>query len=413
MSDRAAQPAAIRPPLQDRAQSSSAEPFVQSPAPEYRRARDGHEYTRVEFEHWYSLHRVDLMWDEATPTGAASRSDHQAFPGETTNAETETTTLHAETGGNTSAPADSAEQPVCSMRAESAEQPVHESAADIRARPLVPGHGGKSACKKQRELRTWCLAQHPVVYDVDLTKIWPWQDLLRSLAPALLESILDNSSVVSFTFRLLRHTADHNYLRVDPGEKHVFELRRADGVAMQMHFHKKGNMDAPTVIMPSVSRPSAPPDVLHSSAAQPASEHRPLLWSEFQNNLSRINDHRNKIGKNEMQMALAAIMTTYFDTDPGAVSITSGEAFDWRSWLTTTHWNREIVGSGIAMALAVRTAQHETPQLAFVRTDDSYVLFSPAARHPLETFPHWSRSPWSRLPTASASTAWMQLRVQP
>jgi len=308
---------------------------------------------------------------------------------------------------------DSAEQPVFSMHADSAEQPVQESVADIRARPFVPGHGGKSACKKQRELRTWCLAQHPVVYDVDLTNTWPWQDLLRSLAPALLESILDNSSVVSFAFRLLRHTADHNYLRVDSGERHVFELRRADGVAMQMHFHKQGNMDAPTVIMPSLSQPSAPPDALHSSAAQPASEHRPLLWTEFQDNLSRIIDPRNKIGKKEMQMALAAIMTTYFDTDPGAVSITSGETFDWLSWLTTTSWNREIIGSGIAMALAVRTAQHETPKLAFVRTDDSYVLFSPAARHPLETFRHWSRSPLSRLPTVSASTAWMQLRVQP
>ena len=74
--------------------------------------------------------------------------------------------------------------------------------------------------------------------------------------------------------------------------------------------------------------------------------------------------------------------------------------------------NREIIGEGIAMFFAIRVAQGETPKLAFVRPDDSYVLFAPSARQPLDICSDWSRFPGSRLPTASCGTTWMQLRVR-
>ena len=88
--------------------------------------------------------------------------------------------------------------------------PPGVSQADIEARPSRPGHGGKWACAKQRELRAWCLQQRPVVYDVDLTDIWPWQDLLKSMFGSMVSTLFEGHRATGFSFRLLKHQMDTN-----------------------------------------------------------------------------------------------------------------------------------------------------------------------------------------------------------
>jgi len=178
-------------------------------------------------------------------------------------------------------------------------------AADIRALPLRQRCGGKEACAKQRQLRSWCLSQHPVVYDVDLTNVWHWQSLLRSLPDSLMSSLLGNSSVASFVFRLLPHAPDTNYLARDPGERDVVELLRADDVAMHMHFHKDGKMDAPIQVWPSVFPGTGLPDVPQSG---------PMYRLQTPCTLDEICREQpyasGKIGKNQVQMTLIAIMSS-------------------------------------------------------------------------------------------------------
>ena len=172
----------------------------------------------------------------------------------------------------------SAEQPAPSQEdacagVATADVPAGVSQADIRARPFRIGFGGKEACRKQRELRTWCLDQLPVQYEYDLTNgDWSWQDVLRSHNEELLKGVLEGSSITSFSFRLLAHERDPNYIKIDSGERHVFELRRADGVAVRMHYHKNGSMDPPTVLPERRApvRPGCAPAAQEASAAQPA-----------------------------------------------------------------------------------------------------------------------------------------------
>jgi hypothetical protein len=244
------------------------------------------------------------------------------------------------------------------------------------------------------------------VYDVDLTNAWHWQSLLRSLPVSLMSSLLGDTSVASFAFRLLPHTPDTNYLARDSGARHVFELLRADDVAMHMHFHKDGKMDAPIQVWPSVFPGTGLQDVPQSGPMYRLQT--PCTFDE----ICREQPYASgKIGKNQVQMALIAIMSSSCGTAPGVVNLTSGSAFDWRSWLTNTPMNREIIGDGITLVFALRAAQDDPLKLAFVRVDASYALFCPVVRQPLEILQDWSHSPGSALPAASCGIPWMHLRV--
>ena len=66
--------------------------------------------------------------------------------------------------------------------------------------------------------------------------------------------------VVKFNFRLLQNVRDPNYIKIDSGERHVFEILSVDGTRWQLHYHKKGSMDKPAHIPPPSSMPNA---VLH------------------------------------------------------------------------------------------------------------------------------------------------------
>ena len=126
--------------------------------------------------------------------------------------------------------------------------PFFLSFTDLLSRRMSPGRGAKFANAEQRRLRTWCLLQQPRVHRVELTNsTWPWPDILRSMHQDVLQNMFVSASgdigISNFCFRLLQGVPDSNYVHKDSGERHVFELRRADGTRFHLHYHKNGSMD--------------------------------------------------------------------------------------------------------------------------------------------------------------------------
>ena len=405
---------------------------------EKRIACDGVAYTFIQFERWYPTSAASL-WADAKPEegaikhaspsgapfaqlespcsaaqpaqvgqswyGAAARTklEEQWHPrvsdtdargppaSEATEHASQNSVPRRDDGDSAAQPAPpqeaSAEQPAPSQEdafagVANAYVPAGVSQADIRARPFRIGFGGKEACRKQRELRTWCLDQLPVQYEYDLTNgDWSWQDVLRSHNEELLKEVLEGSSITSFSFRLLAHERDPNYIKKDSGERHVFELRRADGVAVQMHYHKNGKMDPPTVLRERRApvRPGCAPAAQEASAAQPApAQSSPTYELQPVATLADIKasptNRSVPMGKNEVHTALLAILSHCFGEDAGAVNITDGKALEWRTWLKNFTQNREVVGEGIKQVFALKPQPFQRPCLALVRADDSCAL---------------------------------------
>ena len=154
--------------------------------------------------------------------------------------------------------------------------------------PKQPGFGGKAACQKQRDLRQDCL-QNGMKF-VDLSNdAWPWKRVMKGLDATVAQELV-GPGVTAFSFRLLEHVRDHNYVRPgDTGERHVFELVRSDGILYHLHFHKKGDMDTPVksgasgniADMFRTGGASQPADPTQSGGAtQPAGQAYPLGKSE-------------------------------------------------------------------------------------------------------------------------------------
>ena len=104
------------------------------------------------------------------------------------------------------------------------------------------GVGGKLAWQKMQDCRKYCFDHS--LWEVDLTESneFPWQYVLRALQPAVGLSLI-GPGIVSFKFRLLSET-DHNYIKKDSGERHVFEITWVDGSRWRLHYHKSGRMDS-------------------------------------------------------------------------------------------------------------------------------------------------------------------------
>ena len=99
-----------------------------------------------------------------------------------------------------------------------------------------PRIGGKAACQKQRELRGRLLATADV-REVDLTvSDFDWKAVLKSL-PAGADVV--GTGVCRLIFRLLRDVRNPNNIKLDSGERHVFEVTRTDGSAVHLHFHAR------------------------------------------------------------------------------------------------------------------------------------------------------------------------------
>jgi len=106
------------------------------------------------------------------------------------------------------------------------------------------GRGGKGACIRQWELRTWCFYNNTRQVDLSASD-YNWRLLLKTM-PSLYSRAVIGSGVVQFTFRVL-HTIDYNYRGIftphwlDGGQRHVFEMSCANGDKWHLHFHPRGN----------------------------------------------------------------------------------------------------------------------------------------------------------------------------
>ena len=111
---------------------------------------------------------------------------------------------------------------------------------------FLPTVGAKTAVMECRRLREWCLSQVPPVYKVLMTHAaFEWQCLLASMHKPVLEKVFGTAGgITEFNFLLLRNCRDHNY----DGHRHVFEIRRTDGVACHIHLHANGKPDAPVFL---------------------------------------------------------------------------------------------------------------------------------------------------------------------
>ena len=129
----------------------------------------------------------------------------------------------------------------------------------------MPAQGGKAAAVEQRRLRKLCLEQN--IWEVHLSHSdYNWRQLLKAMPDRLSQSLI-GPGVVSFTFRLLQNVVDHNYIKIDSGEKHVFEPCCANGDRWQLHFHQMGRWMKRRqflVHLLLMTLSSAPSAVLHS-----------------------------------------------------------------------------------------------------------------------------------------------------
>ena len=176
-----------------------------------RRAEDGNFYTKGEFLSWFGK-QGEAKWTKAEATGSAS-----------------------EATGSASEHAESASKPAGSASEPSGASPqnflfTQEDLRNWRGERA----GGKQACQKQRELRQRLLATTDV-REEDLTfSDFNWKGVLKSLP---LGAEVVGPGVCKFTFRLLTQVRDHNYIKIDSGERHVFEVTRRDGSKAHLHFH--------------------------------------------------------------------------------------------------------------------------------------------------------------------------------
>ena len=265
--------------------------------------------------------------------------------------------------------------------AQASNEPVHAPAQSVVCKPalltqeqlrnMAPtrGIGGKAACQKQRELRERLLGTLDV-RETDLTDSdFNWKAVLKSLPTAVGADVV-GTGVCKFTFRLLRDVRDPNYIKIDSGERHVFEVTRTDGSAVHLHFHKSGRCDKPqTFHRVPVEIGAAEPDRVGANAilAPPATLDDIKRWETPGDNLP--------MGRNEVAMALENLLQiTRQGTHIQAVNVTDGIALLWQRFLRNTIQNKEIIRNGIIAAYVM--GPHDGPQLVFCHPDSSYTRVS-------------------------------------
>ena len=217
---------------------------------------------------------------------------------------------------------------------------------------------------------------------------------------------LVGTGVVKFSFRLLQNVRDHNYIKIDSGERHVFEIASADGERWQLHFHKNGSMDKPVCIPPPSPTPTA---VLHSQPINNAAREEGPTW-HLQDILGNSPQDNLPVGRTEVSMALASILQSHPPQEvPFAVDITATTAFPWHRWLRNVVPNREIIGSGIVKVFALCLTSIQEVEIAFCHPDDTYTLAKPGKRLEYEQMIGWRD--WQTFAQAPVQTAsWLQTR---
>ena len=208
-------------------------------SPETRIANDGRPYTRQQFEAHYGS-RAESYWQRATPCSAVQPASTN------TSAPAASVALPPAAQGSAGPPASSnVSDPDASAASPRAMQGSAAQPAEVAMEAVVPrqpvlftwghfmqlqhgtGQGGTAACTEQRRLRALCLEQG--IYEIDISHgDYDWRQPLKSL-PERKAQMLIGDGVVRFIFRLLRDVMDHNYVKKDPGERHVFQVICAIG----------------------------------------------------------------------------------------------------------------------------------------------------------------------------------------
>ena len=187
--------------------------------------------------------------------------------------------------------------------------------------PNRPGFGGRAACRKQRELREVCLQVGAKRIDLS-NDDWPWRQVLKAQNTSVAQDLI-GPGVTAFSFRLLEHVRDNNYVRHgDTGERHVFELVRSDGSFYHLHFHKNGHMDTP---VKSGASPDIADMIRTGGAAQPA--HAPQSGGA-----SQPATQAYPLGKHEAHLALQRLLE---QQTKRWVDVTDERQFHWNRFLRT------------------------------------------------------------------------------
>ena len=284
--------------------------------------------------------------------------------------------------------------------------------------------GGKAANQKQTQLRSELLAAG--TWEVDLSNsTFDWRAMLKSMptGPAII-----GDGVTECTFRRLQNERDHNYIKIDSGERHVFELTRIDGSVVRLHFHKNGKCD-PHVPERSkrMNTGAAEPGASSGSSASawPADSSqqslRPPATYEDIINASTATEKAPPLGRNEARMALDALLQAKVaDGYPIAIGIIDEVAFPWKRFLRNIVRNKGIIGEGVSRAYVVGVTEPPLMNIAsgpykiaaflLGRADSSYVLLRPELRQTREEYgPNWHSLPVLG-DAVRIGTSWMRLR---
>jgi hypothetical protein len=253
--------------------------------------------------------------------------------------------------------------------------------AQLEAMPLVNRHGGKFACLRQRELRAELLLSG--TYDHDLThEVWPWRDVIRSL-PEGLRTALVGPGVTRFAFKLLRGQVDQNYARMpgDTGERHVFHIARADGVAHLLHYHKNGSYDDPAKTAHNMTAVSN-----HDRTQQDRTQQRPqrrhVTNHDYSSALQPVVFDEESItgptvGRREAATACITLLEHCAGPRAASVDVTDELAFPWRRWLLNATNGEEARRGNIVKVFICRLTQNSEPCIACCRADETYVCIYP------------------------------------
>ena len=308
---------------------------------------------------------------------------------------------------------DSAEQPVGITSSRPEGPHIHLSWHELVAMAGSQGCGGKAANAEQKRFRAQCFANG--LWEIDLSSsTYDWRQLLKAM-PAAKSKPLVGAGVVKFSFRLLQQVRDHNYIKIDSGERHIFEILCADSERWQLHFHKNGSMDNPVRIPPPSSLLQAvltgqPMNNTLGSAAPPAHEEG-SIW-RLHDILDSTSHDNLPIGRNEVHMALTTILQSYSPQEfPFAVDITATIAFPWHRWLRNVVSNRELIGSGVVKVFALCQTLTLEAEIVFCHPDDTYTCAKPGKRLEYQQLNGWRYSPtFVQAPVETAS--WLQTRAQ-
>ena len=332
-------------------------------------AYDGEWYSFNQFLTWYGSDVAQSKWDEARTEKARcglARDDQMhclaAYYPDDKIRDVESLVSHgsatkpvpAETASCSSAkpvPTEtascSAAEPVpsapatCSVGANHAGAPLLFTVDDLES--VSARLGSKKAWECQRRLREIRMDSDTPHAIVNLSHShyseFDWKAMLKSLptAPHII-----GCGVTAFHFRLLPDVMDQNYIKMDSGERHVFEVVRADASRVLLHFHKNGKCDPPEILP---AKEVAPSDAATSEqlgvsyTCQPALEYSDIMGT------AAAGDKSAPLGRAEATIALQSLLISGFgEAGIGAINLTDGVAFPWTRFLNNNIICKEYVG---------------------------------------------------------------------